>query len=156
MAIKRPPELSWQDKAILITIPVVVFTIFILTNYFSQDLTVKDALDSKLSKVNVRDKGIIIQVYQQTSTDRVKCRLKDSNSPAEYDFVYNITGSETLKLEVGRAIQFYGQYSYDQRGGTVTTPYKGKSGRYDGWAIYGNSRYTASLDLASGTNPLGQ
>lgn len=143
MTIKRPPELTWQDKAILITIPVVVFTIFILANYLGQDATVEDAFASQLKSIEVRDGGIIKQIYPQTATDSIRCRLESKEKTIQYDFVYNITGSETLKLEVGRMIQFYGRYEYDQNGGVVTTPYKGKSGNYDGWAIYGNNRYTA-------------
>lgn len=141
MTTKKAPALTWQDKAILITIPVVVFTIFIVANYVGQDPTVEEAFESQLSKVVVRDGGIITQVYPQTATDTVKCRLAAKDKGVQYDFVYNITGSETLALEVGRQIQFYGEYDYSTTGGTVTTPYKGKSGRWDGWAIYGNNRY---------------
>ena len=48
MSVKRPPELTWQDKAILVAIPLVVFTIFMLANYLSQGLTVADAFEQKL------------------------------------------------------------------------------------------------------------
>ena len=144
MTTKRPPALSWQDKAILITIPVVVLAIFILGNYYTQDPKVEDAAGSQLTGVIVRDSGFIVSLYPQTATDSVKFRVKDANSSTEYDFVYNITGSDTFKFEPGKKVQFYGQYNYDMRGGTVTTPYKGKSGRYDGWLIYNNNRYTAA------------
>lgn len=143
MTTKRPPALSWQDKAILITIPIVVLLIFVLGNYYSQDPKIEDAVASQLTGINVRDGGVITQIYPQTATNTIKCRLKSTTSGTEFDFTYNITGSETIKFEVGNKIQFYGQYDYDQNGGNVTTPYKGKSGRYDGWAIYNNNRYTA-------------
>lgn len=144
MTTKRPPALSWQDKAILITIPIVVLLIFILGNYYTQDPTIEDAAASQLVGINVRDGGVVTQLYQQTATDSIKFRVKSINSNTEYDFTYNITGSETFKVEAGKRIQFYGQYNYDPRGGTVTTPYKTKSGRYDGWLIYNNNRYMAS------------
>lgn len=143
MTTKRPPELTWQDKAILITIPLVVFIIFIAANHLSQDSTVEEAFAAQINDVVVRDGGIITQVYPQTASDTVKCKLKSRVQNLEFDFVYNITGTETLKLEVGRNLQFYGKYTFDPKGGTVTTPYKGKSGKYDGWALYGNNRYVA-------------
>lgn len=143
---KRPPELTWQDKAILIAIPVVVFTIFILANYFSQDLTVADAFEQKLPEAEVRDGGHIVQVYPVIATDSVSCRVKTRDNRMEYDFTYNITGSETMRFDVGRLLQFYGQYRYDPKGGHVTAPYKGKSGRMTGWVIYENMRYTAKGD----------
>ena len=62
---KSPPELTWQDKAILVAIPVVVFTIFILANYFSQDLTVNEAFQQELAVAEVRDGGSVIQIYPQ-------------------------------------------------------------------------------------------
>ncbi|KAF1081327.1 MAG: hypothetical protein GQF41_2133 [Candidatus Rifleibacterium amylolyticum] len=143
---KRPPELTWQDKAILVAIPIVVFTIFILANYFSQDLTVAAAFEQKLPEAEVRDGGNIVQVYPQVATDSVSCRIKTRDNLAEFDFTYNITGSETIRFDVGRLVQFYGQYIYDHRGGHVYAPYKGKSGRMTGWAIYENQRYTAKGD----------
>lgn len=147
---KRPPELTWQDKAILVAIPLVVFTIFILANYFSQDLTVADAFEQQLPETEVRDGGNIIQVYPLTATDTVSCRLKSRDNRVEYDFNYLVTGSETLKFEVGRLLQFYGKYKFDARGGSVTTPYKGKSGRLNGWAIYENHRYSPKEEADGG------
>ncbi|GAB4279130.1 MAG: hypothetical protein Kow0029_22870 [Candidatus Rifleibacteriota bacterium] len=138
---KKPPELTWQDKAILIAIPIVVFTIFILANYFTQDLTVLGAFEQQLPKAQVRDGGTIIQVYPQVATDSISCRLKARDSNHEYDFIFNITGSETMRFEVGRLVQFYGEYTYDPKGGKVEAPFKGKSGRMTGWAIYENRRY---------------
>ncbi|NCB40253.1 MAG: DUF3465 domain-containing protein [Erysipelotrichia bacterium] len=140
---KSPPELTWQDKAILVAIPVVVFTIFILANYFSQDLTVNEAFQQELAVAEVRDGGSVIQIYPQVATDSVSCRLKTRESNTEFDFVFQITASETIKFEVGRLVQFYGQYKHSPKGGTVTSPYKGKSGRMSGWAIYENHRYSA-------------
>jgi hypothetical protein len=139
---KKPPELTWQDKAILIAIPIVVFTIFILANYFSQDLTVMSAFEQQLPKAQVRDGGHIVKIYPQTATDTVSCRLKSREANFEYDFVYNVTGSETMRLELGRLVQFFGEYTYDQKGGKVDAPFKGKSGRLTGWAIYENHRFT--------------
>ena len=149
---KRPPELTWQDKAILVAIPIVVFTIFILANYFSQDPTVADAYEQQLPDSEVRDGGNIVQLYPQTATDTFSCRLKSRDNRVEYDFNYKITGSETFHFEVGRLVQFYGKYKYDPKGGSVTTPYKGKSGRLNGWAIYENHRYSPKDD--SGDSPL--
>ena len=142
--MKRPPELSWQDKTILISLPVVVFVIFILTNYFSQDLTVEDAFENQFSAVNVRDGGRIIKIYTPTASDSVKLRLKTLNGARDFDFVYNITASETLKPELGEIIQFFGQYTYNKDGGTITVPYKGKSGQIEGWANYAGNRYTGT------------
>jgi len=147
---KRPPELTWQDKAILVAIPLVVFTIFILANHFSQDLTVADAFEQQLPETEVRDGGNIVQLYPMTATDTVRCRVKSRDNRVEYDFSYQITGSETLKFEVGRLVQFYGKYKFDTRGGSVTTPYKGKSGRMNGWAIYENHRYSPKEEEDSG------
>jgi len=143
---KRAPELTWQDKAILVAIPIVVFTIFILANYFSQDLTVADAFEQKLPDTEVRDGGNIVQVYPLVATDTLSCRIKTRDNLAEFDFTYNVTGSETFRFEVGRAIQFYGQYKYDPKGGQVYAPYKGKSGRMTGWITYENQRFTAKED----------
>lgn len=144
---KKPPELTWQDKAILIAIPIVVFTIFILANYISQDFTVISAFEQKLAKVRVRDGGYIVKIYPQTATDTISCRLKSRKANFEYDFVYNITGSETMRLELGRLVQFFGEYTYDQNGGRVNAPFKGKSGRLTGWAIYENHRYAPKEEV---------
>jgi hypothetical protein len=140
---KKPPELTWQDKAILVAIPIVVFTIFILANYFSQDLNVAGAFEQQLPKAQVRDGGNVVKVYPQIATDSVSCRLKSREGNVEYDFVYNITGSETLRFDLGRLVQYFGEYTYSPQGGKVTAPFKGKSGRWTGWAIYENRRYTA-------------
>ncbi len=139
--MKRPPEFSWQDKAILISLPVVVLLIFILTNYYSQDLTVDDAFSGQVSEVNVRDRGRIIQIYPQTATDSLRLKLKSMDGVREFDFVYVNLASETMKPELGGIIQFFGQYKYDVKGGVVTVPYKGKSGQYEGWAVYGKTRF---------------
>ncbi len=147
---KRPPELTWQDKAILVAIPIVVFTIFILANYFSQDLTVADAFDQQLPEAEVRDGGNIVQLYPQTATDTISCRLKSRDNRVEFDFNYQVTGSETIKFQVGRLVQFFGRYKFDPRGGSVTTPYKGKSGRMNGWAIYENFRYAPKEEAENG------
>ena len=140
---KRPPELSWHDKAILVAIPIVVFTIFILANYFSQDLDVASAFEQKLSDVLVRDGGHVVKVYPKVATDSVSCRLRARDNKTEFDFIFNITASETIKFEVGHLVQFYGQYNHDPKGGSVAAPYKGKSGRMTGWAIYENHRFVA-------------
>ena len=140
--MKRPPELSWQDKAILISLPVVVFVIFILTNYYSKDPTIKEAFEGKVSGICVRDGGRIVQIYQQTATDSVRFKMQTLDASNYFDFVYNITASETMKPELGQIIQFYGQYNYDANGGSITVPYKGKSGQIDGWAIYKGERFS--------------
>jgi hypothetical protein len=150
---KRPPELTWQDKAILVAIPIVVFAIFILANYFSQDLTVADAFEQQLPEAEVRDGGHVVQVYPVVATDSVSCRLKSRDNRSEFDFVFSVTGSETIRFEPGRLVQFYGKYKHDPRGGSVVAPYKGKSGRMTGWAIYENQRFTARED-EEGKNPL--
>lgn len=146
MSSKRPPELTWQDKAILVSVPVMVFVIFILANYLGQDMTVSEAMKQKLSKVEVRDSGHVVQVYPVVATDTISCRLKTSDDLKEFDFDYVVTGSDTLKFEVGRQVQFYGIYSYNEKGGLVSAPYKGKSGRMSGWVIYENHRYLPKTD----------
>lgn len=140
--MKRPPEFSWQDKAILISLPIVVLAIFILTNYFSKDPSIEDAFNGQLKDISVRDGGRIIQVYDKTATDSVRFRMKTLSGLRDFDFVYVLSASETMKPELGGIVQFYGQYSYDAKGGVVTVPYKGKSGQYEGWAVYGKNRYS--------------
>ena len=85
--MKRPPELSVQDKAILISLPIVVLVIMLLTNYLSQDASVEDAFEGKLNGINVRDGGRIMKVYQQTATNTVKLRLQNLSGTREYDFI---------------------------------------------------------------------
>ena len=149
--MKQPPEMTWQDKAILIAIPVVVFIIFILANHFSKDVTIADAVKKKSPMSIVRDGGHIIQVFPSTATNTVSCRVRARDNKTEFNFNFIVTGSETMKLQVGRLIQFYGRYKYDKNGGTVTAPYKGKSGRATGWAIYENHRYLPqNVDRRSG------
>lgn len=138
---KRPPELSWEDKAILIAIPIVVFTIFVLANHFSQDVTVYGAFENKLEKAVVRDGGNIIQIYPEIATETISCRLQTKENDHEFDFVFTHTATDTIKFEMGRQIQFYGEYEYNEKGGTVTAPYQGKSGRMSGWAIYDSKRF---------------
>lgn len=148
---KKPPELTWQDKAILIAIPIVVFTIFILANYFSQDLNVTSAYEQQLPKANVRDGGKVVKVYPAIASDSVSCRLKSRTGSLEYDFVFNVTATETLNFEIGRLVQFYGEYTYSPDGGKVEAPYKGKSGRMTGWAIYENRRYVPKEEAQGDT-----
>ena len=142
--MKRPPEFSWQDKAILFSLPVVVLVIFILTNYYSQDPTVSDAFESQLNQINVRDGGRIIRIYPQNATDSIVLRMQTLRSTREFDFIYKKTASETMVPAVGEIIQFYGQYNYDKNGGSITVPYKGKSGQSEGWAIYRGGRFTGA------------
>ena len=138
---KRPPELTWQDKAILAAIPLVVFTIFILANHFSQDTTVITAFEQKMTEAVVRDSGNVIQIYPENATDTIRTRLKTRDAQHEFDFIFTQTASESINFEMGRNIQFYGEYNYDEQGGTVTAPYRGKSGRMTGWVIYDSQRY---------------
>lgn len=143
--MKRPPELSWQDKAILISLPVVVLVIFIVTNYLSQEPNVKDAFLAKKEDTNVRDAGRVKQIYPSVATSSVRVRLESFNDKSmQYDFVLGLTASETFHPEVGRLIQFYGKYKYDEKGGTITVPYKGKSGQNEGWAVCGENRYPSN------------
>ncbi len=143
---KKPPELTWQDSAILITIPLVVFGIFVFANYMSQDLTVTEAFQQQLRKVEVRDGGTITGILPPeaavASAPLVQqCRIRSRDGQTEFTFRFPVTGSETMALAVGRMLQFHGEYQYDPRGGTVEAPFKGKSGRYTGWAVYENRRY---------------
>ncbi|MBF0408201.1 MAG: DUF3465 domain-containing protein [Candidatus Riflebacteria bacterium] len=141
---KRAPELSWEDKAILVVIPVVVLIIFVVANYITGDLTVKDAFDQKLPKVEVRDGGIIHQVLppeKSASGTALLCRIKTRDGAHEFTFKYNVQASETMNLQPGRAIQFTGEYQYNDKGGVIEVPFKGKSGRWSGWAVYENHRY---------------
>ena len=153
--MKRPPEFSWQDKAILFSLPVVVLVIFILTNYYTQDPTVSDAFESQLNQINVRDGGRIVKIYPQTASDTVALRLQTRTSPREFDFIYNKTASETFIPAIGEIIQFYGQYKYDKNGGSISVPYKGKSGQVEGWAIYRGGRFTGPK-LPDTSKPLNQ
>ena len=153
--MKRPPELSVQDKAILISLPIVVLVIMLLTNYMSQDASIEDAFEGQLNGINVRDGGRIMKIYPQTATDSVRLRLQTLNSVREFDFICHLTASETLKAELGGIIQFYGQYNYDQNGGSITVPYKGKSGQIEGWATYAGNRYSGPKNQDS-SKPLGQ
>lgn len=154
--MKRPPELSTQDKAILISLPIVVLVIMLLTNYLSQDASVEDAFEGKLNGINVRDGGRIMKVYPQTATNSVRIRLQNLSASREFDFVYNLAASETFKPELGGIIQFYGQYNYDQNGGSITVPYKGKSGQIEGWATYGGNRYSGPKEQQDQSKPLAQ
>jgi len=143
---KRAPDLTWQDSAILITIPIVVFAIFIFANYMSSDLVVSEAYQQRLPKAEVRDGGDITQLLPPdptpaSGTASQRCRVRTRDGQQEFTFKFNITGSETLKLQVGRTIQFFGEYKFDEQGGVVQAPFKGKSGRYNGWAVYENHRY---------------
>ncbi|MBF0498636.1 MAG: DUF3465 domain-containing protein [Candidatus Riflebacteria bacterium] len=146
---KAPPELTWQDKAILVVIPIVVFVIFILANYVSKDLTVSDAFEQKLPKAQVRDAGTIIELSGESSPGSHSvqlCRLRSRDGLHDFTFQYNIQGSDTMKLEVGRLMQFFGEYKFDAKGGILEVPFKGKSGRMSGWAVYENRRYYAHAD----------
>ena len=140
--MKRPPEFSWQDKALLISLPIVVLSIFILTNYFSRDPSIDDAFNGQFKGISVRDGGRIIQVYDQTATDSVRFKMKTLSGLRDFDFIYILSASETMRPELGGIIQFYGQYNYDSKGGVVTVPYKGKSGQNEGWLVYGRKRYS--------------
>ncbi|MBI3039157.1 DUF3465 domain-containing protein [bacterium] len=141
---KRPPELTWQDKAILIVIPFVVFIIFLIGNYISKDLTVAEAFSQKLSKKVIRDMGNIVEIIPPSgnASNTQLCRVRSREADVEFTFRYNIQGSDTMRLEIGRLLQFYGEYNYDPKGGIIEVPYKGKSGRLTGWAVYENKRYT--------------
>ncbi len=141
---KRPPEITWQDKAILVTIPIVVFGIFIIGNFLSKDLTVSDAFSQNLPKGFVRDGGVITQLFPpttDTATPTQECRVRSRDGSVEFTFRYTIQGSSTMDLKIGHPIQFYGEYTFDAKGGVVAVPYKGKSGRMAGWAVYDNKRF---------------
>lgn len=142
---KRPPELTWQDKAILVVIPVVVLIIFIVANYLGQDLNVADAISQKLPKTEVRDAGLITELLpsEQIASQSVqRCKLRTREGTQEFLFRYNVQGSDTMNLQVGRLVQFYGEFKFDPvHNGILTVPYKGKSGRMSGWAVYENRRY---------------
>jgi len=147
---KRPPELTGQDKAILVVIPIVVLVIFILANHLSKDLTVADAFEQRLPKAQVRDGGTITEILPvpaEASGPVQLCRLRALNGTHEFTFQYNVQGSDSMRLEVGKPIQFYGEYVSDPKGGVLQVPFKGKSGRMSGWAVYENHRYY-SLDEA--------
>ena len=146
---KRPPEMTWQDKAILITIPLVVFTIFIVANQVSKDLTVSEAFQQKLAKVIVRDGGDITQLVPTTASNSLLCRIRSRDGQVEYTLDYCDLATDTPKFEVGHRIQFSAEYSHDPQGGVVHAPYKGKSGRWSGWVVYQSKRFSAP-DRAGG------
>ena len=77
------------------------------------------------------------------------------NSPRDFDFIYKKTASETFEPKIGEIIQFYGQYNFDTNGGSVTIPYKGKSGQIEGWAIYRGNKYSGPKTNNS-SKPLAQ
>ncbi|HNV70897.1 MAG TPA: DUF3465 domain-containing protein [Candidatus Ozemobacteraceae bacterium] len=144
---KRPPELTWQDKAILIVIPVVVLVIFVLANHMTQDNTVSVAFTEKLPKTEVRDSGTIEEVLPSevaSGTQIQKCRVRTRDGQVVFTLEYRVVGSETMNLQVGRLIQVFGEYQYDLTGGKLLFPYKGKSGQPLGWAVYENRRYHAT------------
>ncbi|HOY65651.1 MAG TPA: DUF3465 domain-containing protein [Candidatus Ozemobacteraceae bacterium] len=145
---KQMPELTWQDKAILVTIPVVVLAIFVFANYIGQDTTISDAFQQKMPKVVVRDAGLITALIppDPVATDTQKCRLRSRDGQTEFTFVHHVQGSATMPLAIGRQVQFYGEYRYDPQGGFVDVPFKGKSGRLSGWAVYENKRYFSTED----------
>ena len=128
-----------------------VFTIFVVANHLSSDFTVQEAFNQKKVDVNVRDSGRIVKVYPVVATDTVSCRI-ESMDKKEFDFIFTIVGSYTVRFELGKSIQFYGQYKYDEKGGTVTSPYKTKQGRMDGWVSYNNQRYIGDLNETDNTN----
>lgn len=138
---KPPPELTWQDKAILVVIPVVVLVIFIVSNYVTGDVDVTIAHGRKAAALEVRDLGQICALVPDVSTATQRCRVKARDGGLEYTFVFNVTGSHTLDLQIGRQLQFYGQYRYDEQGGVVEAPYRGKSKNWLGWVVYNNRRY---------------
>ena len=141
---KRPPEVTWQDKAILVVIPLVVLVIFILANYMTQDNTVSVAFTEKLPKTEVRDSGSIEEVFPTeiaSGTQIQKCRIRSRDGQVVFHLEYHVVGSQTMNLQVGRQIQVFGEYQYDLTGGKVVLPYKGKSGQKLGWAVYENKRF---------------
>lgn len=140
---KHIPELTWQDKAILVTIPVIVLAIFVFANYMGQDATVSDAFQQKIPKVVVRDAGLISSLIppDPVATGTQKCRLRTRDGQTEITFNYHVQGSATMNLAIGRQIQFFGEYTYDPQGGAIDVPFKGKSGRLSGWAVYENRRF---------------
>jgi hypothetical protein len=150
---KRPPELTWQDKAILITIPLVVLAIFVLSNFLSRDLGVSDAFQQRLPKSEVRDGGSITQVLpvDPVATSTLQCRVRTRDGSTEFLLRIHALATHTPNLQVGRQIQFFGEYSFDEKGGAVDAPFKGKSGRSNGWVIYDSERY---YHPDSGDNPL--
>ncbi|MBF0545878.1 MAG: DUF3465 domain-containing protein [Candidatus Riflebacteria bacterium] len=146
---KRVPELTWQDKAILVVIPIVVLVIFIAANHLTKDLTVYDAFSQRLPKIEVRDGGMIHEVLPITKNGTESsqiCRVQNREGSHEFTFVYHVQGSETMNLQPGRLLQFYGEFKFDEKGGTIEIPYKGKSGRLAGWAVYENHRYYSKTE----------
>ena len=143
---KRPPELTWQDKAILIVIPIVVLVIFIVANQMSKDNTVSIAFMEKLPKTEVRDSGAITEVLpdETASGTRIQaCRIRTRDGQAEFTLKFHVIGSDTMNLQVGKQLQVLGEYTYDLKGGVVVVPFKGKSGQHLGWIVYENKRFFA-------------
>lgn len=149
---KRPPELTWQDKAILVVIPFVVIAIFVVANYLNKDLTVSEAFSQRIPKTVILDSGYITELLppDTVATAAQRCRLKSRDGDQSFVFHYNIQGSQTMNLAIGRLVQFFGEYRYDPQGGIVEVPYKGKSGRLSGWAVYENHRYFATSSDENG------
>lgn len=148
---KKPPAFTWQDKAILIMMPIIVLVVFIMANYFTQDTTVSKAFEQEKKEIEVRDGGTITQVYPMLATDSVSCRVEAQDTGHNFDFIFVKNASDTLSFEIGRKIQFYGLYEHSKEGGKVTAPYKGKSGKLSGWAIYNNKRYAPTTEFDENT-----
>ncbi len=140
---KRPPELTWQDKAILVVIPLIVFAIFIAANYISKDLTVSEAFQKKMTKTMIRDSGNIIELLpkDETASGTQLCKLRSREGGPDFIFKYHIEAGQTMDLQIGQLVQFFGEYHHDAKGGYVEVPFKGKSGQLTGWAVYKNKRY---------------
>ncbi len=154
MSVKAPPQLTWQDKFILIAIPLVVFTIFIFANQMSRDLTTAEAIQAKKTDIDVRESGKIIKLYKQVASDTISCRVKSLYGGNEFDFHYKVIGSETIQFAIDREIKMLGQFKADENGGSVTAPYITKyNGRTNGWLMYDNKTYVGSMMQEDPMNP---
>lgn len=156
---KKAPELTWQDKAILVVIPVVVFLIFIAANYLTQDLTVGEAFRKKIPRTPIRDGGFVVALLPETTTGSAPvqlCRLRSRDGLASFTFHYNVCGSATLNLQAGRLLQFNGEYRHTPDGGIVEAPFKGKTGKWSGWVVYENRRHFHPEDPEGTSLPLAE
>lgn len=137
---KRAPEMTWQDKAILIVIPVVVFVIFIVANYVSDDVSIAEAIERKANDLEVRDVAVVASLLPSVATTTQLFRARTRDGKHEFTFQFNIPGSDTIPLEPGRQFQFVGRYRHDAQGGIVEAPFK-KIKQNLGWVIYDSKRY---------------
>ncbi len=150
---KPIPELTLEDKIILIVIPVFVVILFITINIFTSETSVQKAFEKKLVEEPVGDAATILYVYPEPAPGTVSCRARVRSGETEFDFIYQILASDTIPFEAGKEIHFSGSYAYNENGGLVVVPYKGKKGKKTGWVMYEGKTYGSDNKSVPGQLP---